>query len=199
MDALNNNFMNLGARDVYIPSNADLDTYRAPGIYDCNSASVAVTLKHCPVITGFRLIVETAGYGFMAYGFQTILLGSGAETLSVGGRVYRRVINGPSPETSAWGEWKELPTRAEIDALNSSFRRYVVSVGEKTYEIGAVSFVFIGQSSNSARIFMYSNSMITNLAGSSDTDVVVSSVDATHITITNNHTWNLRMLVLGMN
>lgn len=114
--SINSNFMNLGTRGVYIPSNADLDTYRAPGIYDCNSGSVAVTLEHCPVTTGFRLIVETVGYGSMAYGFQTILLGSGAAALSVGGRVYRRVLNGATPATSAWGEWKELPTRSEVDA-----------------------------------------------------------------------------------
>lgn len=95
--------------------------------------------------------------------------------------------------------WIKFPSRAEVDALNSSLRRYVVSTGEKTYEIGAVSFVFISQSSNSARIFMYSNSMITNLVGSADSDVVISSVDATHIKIANSHTWNLRMFVLGMN
>lgn len=88
--------------------------------------------------------------------------------------------------------------QAAIAALNSSLRKYVVSIGEKTYEIGAVSFVFISQSSNSARIFMYSNSMITNLVGSADSDVVISSVDATHIKIANSHTWNLRMFVLGM-
>ena len=82
--------------------------------------------------------------------------------------------------------------------MNSNFRRYVVSTGENTYEVGAVSFVFIGQSSNSARIIMYSNSTITNLVGSTDSDVVVSPVDATHIKIANSHTWNLRMFVLGM-
>jgi hypothetical protein len=79
--------------------------------------------------------------------------------------------------------------QAAIGALNSSLRKYVVTTGEKTYEIGAVSFVFIGQSSNSARIFMYSNSMITILAGSADSDVVITPVDTTHIKITNNHTW----------
>ena len=123
LDSLNSSFMNLGTRDVYIPSNADLDTYRTPGIYDCNSGSVAVTLEHCPVTTGFRLIVETAGYGSMAYGFQTILLGSGTAS-SQGGRVYRRALAGATPSTSPWGEWKELPTRSELDDLKASSYRY---------------------------------------------------------------------------
>lgn len=118
LDSLNSSFMNLGTSGVYIPSNADLDTYRIPGIYDCNSGSVAATLEHCPVTTGFRLIVETTGYGFMAFGFQTILLGSAAAS-SIGGRVYRRVLSGASPATSTWGEWKELPTRSELDALEA--------------------------------------------------------------------------------
>jgi hypothetical protein len=85
-----------------------------------------------------------------------------------------------------------------IAALNSSLRKYVVTTGEKTYEVMPIGLIYITHSSNSARIFQYSNSMITNLAGSSDSDVVVSSVDATHIKITNNHTWNLRMIVIGM-
>lgn len=82
--------------------------------------------------------------------------------------------------------------------LNSSLRKYIVATGENTYEVAPIGFIYISHSSNSARIFQYSNSAIVILAGSADSDVVITPVDATHIKITNNHTWNLRMIAIGM-
>jgi len=43
---------------VAIPANADLNQYRSPGLFFCGLNATVETLQHCPVRSGFSLLIE---------------------------------------------------------------------------------------------------------------------------------------------
>lgn len=133
----------------------DLDNFLTPGVFDCNSASVASTLLHRPtaVTTGFRLIVSQSGYGAMSYGTQIIIIGSGVGYP----REFRRVYNG-TPPNGTWSDWVQTPTRAEMDA--SRFSASIGTTGNDTFTVPnnyrGVLYVIDSSASRCGEYILYS-------------------------------------------
>ena len=87
--------LNLGALDLYegtvIPENADLNDYTTPGVYYCQTASIAGTLTNAPAGNAFKLIV---GRTVLSTRFFQIAI------LNVSGPViWKRYNNG------SWSAW----------------------------------------------------------------------------------------------
>lgn len=101
INALNSNsWLLANSTNAFISSNSDLNNFKTPGIYDCNSSSVASSLVNCPISTGFRLIVTQTGYGSFSYGTQIIMAASGVAYP----REFRRILLGAA-DTNTWSEW----------------------------------------------------------------------------------------------
>ena len=116
-------------------SGQDLDSFLTPGVYDCNSESIASTLLHCPVTKGFRLIATMTGYGTSSYMVQFIVMASGVGYP----RVFMRGYIG-TPPNGSWTDWELMPRRAEMDAVTSamnniSFISENIDAGTVTYNV----------------------------------------------------------------
>lgn len=95
-----------------IAQNDDLNSYTTPGSYVATSTGITTSLTNCPINnSGFSLHVESVAGGKGQLLIQTI-----KRTSSNIGEVYLRTYTG-----SVWGAWEKVPTRAEVDALNSKF------------------------------------------------------------------------------
>lgn len=93
-----------------IAQNDDLNSYTTPGSYVATSTGITTSLTNCPINnSGFSLHVESVAGGTGQLLIQTI-----KRTSSNIGEVYLRTYTG-----SVWGAWEKVPTRAEVDALNS--------------------------------------------------------------------------------
>lgn len=96
-----------------IAQNDDLNSYTTPGSYVATSTGITTSLTNCPINnSGFSLHVESVAGGTGQLLIQTI-----KRTSSNIGEVYLRTYTG-----SVWGAWEKVPTRAEVDALNSKTR-----------------------------------------------------------------------------
>lgn len=49
---------NNGVEYIVIPENTDLNSMQTPGFYNCPYSATAATLKHCPTIYAFSLVIE---------------------------------------------------------------------------------------------------------------------------------------------
>lgn len=108
-----------------IAQNDDLNSYTTPGSYVATSTGITTSLTNCPINnSGFSLHVESVAGGTGQLLIQTI-----KRTSSNIGEVYLRTYTG-----SVWGAWEKVPTRAEVDALNSNLSSLYCR--EYNYETG---------------------------------------------------------------
>lgn len=124
VDALNSSSMRYFPV-AKIPQGADLDTIYS-GNYFCNTNTLHQTILHKPsgVATIWRLHViaitndgESDPSTVNAWMKRIQILED--ET----GVVFQRTIKGTGSTSPVIGEWEKLPTRAEVDALNSRWKR----------------------------------------------------------------------------
>lgn len=98
-----------------IAANTDLNTLIAPGAYRSTESAVTATLTNCPVTSyGFNLDVIHVGVRHFVY--QRLTHYTGSVTTAVINEYYRFI----NVRDGIVGAWTKVPTRAEVDALNSN-------------------------------------------------------------------------------
>lgn len=79
-----------------IPANADLNNYRTPGNYYCNTNANAQTISNCPEQVAFTLkVIYTAGTSYIGQIFQSYQ----------DGKAYFRRAQTTNPGDNSWTEW----------------------------------------------------------------------------------------------
>ena len=111
-----------------IASSADLDSYTSAGMFYTESNSIAASLSHSPVSVAFRMTVENTDGGTGSAAAGRIQRLYPWNTLDVWQRRYGA--------SSGWTAWEKLPTRAEVDALNSKNTGTTYTSVEDLYNYG---------------------------------------------------------------
>ena len=127
-----------------IPNDADLNDYLTPGIYTCQTSSIANTLLNCPhKASNFKLFVnqntgETVGF----YGYQMIVGAEFATMLKP--RVYYRSIEGEK-SNPAYSKWQRVCTTSVADVEKTKFMSESENVdGAMYYTVkNGICFVFL--------------------------------------------------------
>jgi len=99
-------YLNIPAKGI--SNGEDLNNYTTVGTYFCDSGAIASSLSNCPISTVFRMEVSKGNNG--NYTIQTI-----TQTGTNPPTYYVRML-----VTSTWGAWTKMPTRGEINALDSN-------------------------------------------------------------------------------
>ena len=108
------------AGGTVIPSNADLDTYKIPGNYYCDSNVVGATIINSPTSTAFKIIVDYAsGTGYVRQTYIPLLTD-----------VYP-ICTRRLQDTGEWTAWKRFIT--EDDIINP----FIKYDGHATFSIEA--------------------------------------------------------------
>lgn len=194
LDALNSNLYSLqgGNNFVDIPQNSDLNSanYVLPGNYVCGMNSTAASLSNSPVSVAFVMRVESSA-------------GSKVQTGSIWANIIRTIIPHNDPQTiyrqfvsigdtaGVWTyrEWVKMPTRSEVDTLNSKLLEKrllpgkVLKIAFATYARGAL--IFGSTSNTNPFVYVYSNGYLTPVVSNNNINAELSS-DYKTVTITNN-------------
>lgn len=139
---------------IVIPNNSDINTYTTPGVYAVESDASASTMTNMPRNASGKLIVIVRGNNLSYIQHRYI------PTASAYIEYVRNYNNG------TWTAWEYLPTRAEMDALNSRTAVDVTAGANvtidtnKSYAVGKMLFLSVkGHASadvNNAELFTIS-------------------------------------------
>ena len=160
MDALNSNLMHADRGTIAITSGQNLNDFVTVGTYYCSSATVAASLVNCPLAnSGFKLVVEAVGYPDRFF-VQTIYVHSAVNAEMI----YKRAQSSPTERT--WYEWQMMPTRAEMDALNSSTKLTLTRTENQFVDSTSFNRLYAYKSGNT--LFLNGNLAITTGGSTSD-------------------------------
>ena len=100
-----------------ILANADLNNYRTPGNYYCNTNANAQTMSNCPEQVAFTLkVIYAAGTSYVAQIFQSYQ----------DGKAYFRRAQTTNPGDDSWTEWMPYAT-GDIDQYSFSNDTYLAT------------------------------------------------------------------------
>lgn len=128
IDALNSNAYLLNGATL-VPINSDLNTYTTAGNYQIKFTSDANTISNMPVKTAGVLKVEISGYASNNYKRQTFYEFNNSN----------RHIRYTNDNGNTWSTWEQVPTRDEINTLNSKTNGTLLWSGSTTLDGGTIT------------------------------------------------------------
>ena len=112
------------ANTLYVNGSNDLNNYKKPGMYFCDSSSTAGSLTNCPTKNAFSLLVEKHN------GYHQVL----TEYMTGNHKVFERNFAG-----NAWGAWYELYTTANEPSKIADSVKEFLTIIQKDKEGNIVS------------------------------------------------------------
>lgn len=123
-------YFKIGTIDNEIEEGSDLNRFITPGNYKCSTDEIAVSIKHCPVDTGFRLsVVSAIGNEISGDEFPKFLRQEIYPSISSKGIGYVRYLSRMT-SSSIWeySDWEQIAEVSQIENLKNQVESEFASI-----------------------------------------------------------------------